>query len=76
MREDEVLCQKCTGFYVFPVVVLQQIRCMDVICWLPCVITFGVSLPFDEVLQGMTAPNVPVVLNGFNFIFCFSFNKI
>jgi hypothetical protein len=37
-------------FYVFSVVCLQQIRCVNVISRFPGVITFGVSLPFDEVL--------------------------
>ncbi len=30
---------------------LDKFRGMDLISWFPCVVTLGVSLPFDEVLQ-------------------------
>jgi hypothetical protein len=58
------------------VVGLEQIQCVNVIGQFPCVIAFGVSLPFDKVLQGMTAPEVPMVPDGLHFIFCFPFDKV
>jgi hypothetical protein len=61
---------------VFLVIALQQIRCVDIIYWLQGVIAFRVSSPFDEILQGMTVPKVPMVLDGFNFILSFSFDKV
>jgi hypothetical protein len=50
VREDELFLQCSDGFYVFLVVCLQQIGCVNVIGWFPHVIAFGVPLPFDEVL--------------------------
>jgi hypothetical protein len=50
VRGDEFLHQESSGLYMFLVVGFQQIRCMDVICWFPCVITLGVSSPLDEIL--------------------------
>jgi hypothetical protein len=61
---------------VFLVVVLQQIRCMDIIYRLPCVITLRVFLPLDKILQGMTVPKAPVILDDFDFVFFFSCDKI
>jgi hypothetical protein len=49
---------------------------MDIISWLPGVIALGVSLPLDQVLQGMTAPEAPMVPDGLHLIFCFVFNKV
>jgi hypothetical protein len=42
--------KQLVGFYVFLVVVLQQLRHMNVIGQFPCVIAFGVSLPFNQIL--------------------------
>jgi hypothetical protein len=68
---DEGIC-----FYVFLPVFLQQIRCVDVIHRFPCVITLGVSSPFDQILQGVTVPEASMVLDGLNLILSFSFNKV
>jgi hypothetical protein len=73
---DEGFGQDCIGFYVSSVVLLQQIRCMNVIGWLPCVVTLRVFSPFDEILQGTTAPEVPVVPDGLHLILHFSFDKV
>jgi hypothetical protein len=61
---------------VFLVVLLQQIGCVDIICWLPCVVTLGVSSPLDKVLQGMTAPEVLMIPDGLHLILYLSFDKI
>jgi hypothetical protein len=42
--------EQMVGFYVLSVILLQQIRGVDIISWLPCVITLGVSSPFDQIL--------------------------
>jgi hypothetical protein len=73
---NEFFGQQLVGFYVFLMVVLQQIRCMDVICWFPSVIALRVSSPFHQVLQGMTAPEASVIAYCFDFIFFFSFYYI
>jgi hypothetical protein len=74
MRGGEVFCGCQLGFYVFLVVLLQQIWCMHAISWLSHIVTFGVSLPFDKILQGVTVPEVPVIPDSFHFVFCFSFD--
>jgi len=32
-------------------IMLDKFRGMDLISGLPCVVTFGVALPFDEILE-------------------------
>ncbi len=32
-------------------IMLDNFRGMDLISWFPCVVTFGVSFPFDEILK-------------------------
>jgi hypothetical protein len=49
---------------------------MSIIGWFPGVITFRVSSPFDEILQGMTAPKVSVISDGLHFILHFAFDKV
>jgi hypothetical protein len=70
---DKGFGQQLAGFYVFSMVVLQQIRSVDIICQLPGVIALRVSSPFYQILQGATAPKVSVIAYCFNFIFFFPF---
>jgi hypothetical protein len=49
---------------------------MDVISGLPGVITLRLSLPFDEILQGMTASKVSVVPDGLHLVLHLTFDKI
>jgi hypothetical protein len=49
---------------------------MDLIGILPGVIAFGVSFPFDQVLQGFVSPPGPMGMYLFHFIFFFSINQI
>jgi hypothetical protein len=76
VRGDESTSDESICFYVFLAVLLQQIRSMNIIHRLPGVITLRVSLPFNQILQGTTAPKVSMVLDGFDLILSFSFNKI
>ena len=32
-------------------IMLNKLRGVDLVSWFPCVVTLGVSLPFDEVLK-------------------------
>jgi hypothetical protein len=50
--------------------------CMDLIGVFPSVITFGVALPFDQILQGFAPPPGPMRTYLLHFIFFFSINQI
>jgi hypothetical protein len=54
----------------------DECRGMDLISVFPSVIAFGVALPFDQVLQGLTAPPSLVCTDLFHFILLFSINQI
>ncbi len=32
---------------------LDKFRGMDLVSWFPCVVAFGVSFPFDEILKSL-----------------------
>ena len=57
-------------------VMLDKFRGMNLVCWFPCVVTFGVSLPFDEVLEPFQSSELPVCDNSFYFVFLFSVNEV
>jgi hypothetical protein len=50
--------------------------CVDLISVFPSVVAFGVALPFDQILQGLTAPPPPVCVDVFHFVFFFPINQI
>ncbi len=58
------------------VVMLDKFRGMDLVSWLPCVVAFGVSFPFDEVLKSFRSSKVSVCDYSFNFVFFFSINEV
>jgi hypothetical protein len=74
MVGDENFCKQLVGFYVFLMIALQQIRNMDVIHQLPCIVAFRISSPFNQILEGMTAPKASVIVYCFNFVYFFTFN--
>ena len=43
---------------------------------LPGIVSLGVSLPFDQVLESSPSPKVAVVPNGLDFIFLFSVDDV
>jgi hypothetical protein len=49
---------------------------MDLIGVFPSVVTFGVTLPLDQILQGLVAPPSLVCTDLFHFILLFSINQI
>jgi hypothetical protein len=49
---------------------------MDLIGVFPGVVTFGVSLPFDEILQGFALPPGPMGMYLFHFVFFLAINQV
>jgi hypothetical protein len=49
---------------------------VDVFCRFPCVVCFGVSVPFDQVLELPVASIMSVTVDLLHFIFCFSVDKV
>jgi hypothetical protein len=54
----------------------DEVGCMNLIGVFPGVITFGISLPFDQILQGFVPPPGPVGMYLFYLIFFFPINQI
>jgi hypothetical protein len=54
----------------------DEFRCMDLIDIFPGIVTFGVSFPFDQILQGLALPPGPVGTYLLHFIFFFPINQI
>ena len=57
-------------------IMLDKVRGMDLISWFPCVVAFGVSLPFAEILQSFRSSELSVCDDSFDFIFFFSVNEV
>ena len=49
----------------------DEVGCVDLIGVFPGVVAFRVSLPFDQILQGLAPPPGPMGTYLFHFIFCF-----
>jgi len=58
------------------VIGLKELRGMDLVSWLPGVVTFGVPFPFDEVLEHSGSSMTLVVDDTFHFIFLLSIDKV
>ena len=80
MKSGEVFMAGVSCFYVrygrLSVIGFKNIRGMDVPGRFPCVVAFRVTLPFYEILQGLVAPEVPVVTDFVHFIFRLSVDKV
>ena len=80
VRNDEGLTAQEAPFYVvqgrLSVVVLDRFRGMDIPDRFPRVVAFRVSLPFDQVLQGLVAPKEPVITDQLHLVFFFSVDKV
>ncbi len=57
-------------------IMLDKFRGMDLISRFPCVVAFGVALPFDEILKLLCSSKLSVCDYSFNFILIFSVNKV
>ena len=54
----------------------DEFRGMHLVSWFPCVVTFGVSFPFDEILESSGPSMMSVIDDALHFIFLFSANQI
>jgi hypothetical protein len=54
----------------------DEYGCMNLIGLFPGVVAFGVSFPFDQILQGLAPPPGPMGAYLLHFIFFFSINQI
>ncbi len=57
-------------------IMLDKFRGMDLVSWLPCVVAFGVSFPFDEILKPFRSSELSVCNDPFDFVFFFSIDKV
>jgi len=58
------------------VIGFKEIWSMELVSWLPGVVTFGVPFPFDEVLECSGSSMTLVVDNMFHLIFFFSIDEV
>jgi hypothetical protein len=54
----------------------DEVGGMDLIGVFPGVVAFGVSFPFDQILQHFVLPPGPVGTYLLHFVFCFAINQI
>ena len=52
----------------------DELWSMHLVSWFPCIVTFGVSFPFDEVLESSSPTMTSVVDDVLHFILLFSIN--
>jgi hypothetical protein len=58
------------------VIGFKQVWCMDLVSGLPRIVTFGVSFPFDEILESLRPPMMSVVQDTLHFVLLFSTDKV
>jgi hypothetical protein len=61
---------------VSPVIEFDEVWCVGLISVFPGVVTFRVTFPLDQVLQGLVTSPSPVSADLFHFIFFFLINQI
>ena len=57
-------------------IMLYEIRGMDLVSWFPCIVAFGIPLPFDQVLKSFCPSELSVCDDSFDFVFFFSIDKV
>ncbi len=57
-------------------IMLDKLRGVDLISRFPCVVTFGVALPFNEILELLCSPELSVCNYLFDLIFIFSIDEV
>ena len=57
-------------------IMFDKFRGVNLVSWFPCVVAFGVSFPFDEILKSFRSSELSVCDDSFNFVFLFSVNKV
>ena len=76
---DRDLSSRCSPFILEGVtlmVFLDQLRSKHVSSVFPGVVSGGISLPFDEVLEVSPFPKVTMIDDGLDLIFLFSINDV
>ena len=58
------------------VIGVSELWSVDLVSWLPGVIHFQVSYPFDEVLESSSPSGAPMINDPFDLILFFSFDKV
>ena len=53
----------------------DELRSVHLVSWFPCIVTFGVSFPFDEILESSGPAMTSVIDNTLHFIFLFSVDQ-
>ena len=54
----------------------DKFRGMYLVSWFPCVVTFRVSLPLDEILESSSPTMTSVVNDTLHFVFLFAVNQV
>ncbi len=57
-------------------IMLDKFRGVNLVSWFPCVVAFGVSLPFDQVLKSFRSSEVSVCNDSFDFVLFFSVDEV
>ena len=70
-----VFVEGCHAIYAFngvsTVILFQKYRRLQMSCWLPRVVAFGVAKPLDQVLQLSPSPLTSVAVDSLDFVlFC------
>ena len=64
------------GPLLMVLVVLNQIISMQVLNWLPGIVTVRIAPPFDQILQLLLATKISMHEDCFDFPFFFSLNEV
>jgi hypothetical protein len=62
--------------WVPPMIEFDEVRHVNLISVFPGVVAFGVSFPFDEILQGFAMSLMLVGMDLIHFILLFSFDQV
>ena len=57
-------------------IMLDKFRGMDLVSWFPSVVTLGIPLPFNEILQLFQPSELSVCDDPFYFVFLFSVDEV
>jgi len=80
LRDDRIVGEKLSCFYALEqsplVVVTYQVGCMDIRCRFPCIVTFRVPFPLDQILKGPVSPRVPMIPDLLHFILRFITDQV
>ncbi|SRR5229473_3272764 len=61
---------------VLSVIGFNELWGVDLISWFPSVISFWISLPFDQVLEGSRPPRMSVINDLLNLVFFFPLDEV